>query len=150
MKLIQRCLPSDAGVAELKLFSPCFFSRSETRRGLSQRTLPELRSMERSLRSCLSSRQVERKMRSLITMGEEWPLPGMEVFQRMFSVLFHLRGRFFSEEMPSPLGPRQAGHSSAKRKLDKDKNAVRKRKVRCMLGNLQGKEGQSIKLMNIS
>jgi hypothetical protein len=65
-----------------------------------------------------------------MTMGEEWPLPGMEVFQRMFSVLPHLSGRFFSVEIPSPLGPRQAGHSSANKKLDKEKNAVKKRMFR--------------------
>ena len=34
---------------------------------------------------------------------------GMAAFQRMFSESLHAKGRFFSVEMPCPLGPRNSG-----------------------------------------
>src|SRR5947209_1603402 len=56
------------------------------------------------------------KTRSPQTTGDEWPLPGISVFQRRFSPLsapLNFRGTPFSAEVPSPRGPRQPGHSSA-------------------------------------
>jgi hypothetical protein len=44
--------------------------------------------------------------------GEEWPSPGMEVFQTTFSVLLQRVGGSFSKLVPSPRGPRQHGQFS--------------------------------------
>jgi hypothetical protein len=53
--------------------------------------------------------------------GDEWPSPAMGCFHAMFSVALHFVGTFFSELMPSPLGPRQLGQFTA------DKVAVNKK-----------------------
>jgi hypothetical protein len=42
-------------------------------------------------------------------MGEELQGPGSWTCHRMFSVVLHLTGRFFSEDTPFPSGPRQPG-----------------------------------------
>src|SRR6266478_3997606 len=57
---------------------------------------------------------VVKKMRFPHTIGEEWPSPGIGVFQRMFFVGLHSSGRFFSVEMPLPEGPRHCGQSAAR------------------------------------
>ena len=44
--------------------------------------------------------------------GEEWPTPGTGVFQAMFSVWDQRVGMSFSEEVPSPRGPRNCGQFS--------------------------------------
>src|SRR5690606_17907327 len=79
-----------------------------------QRTLPVSRATQNSRRSFFSSTQEVRKMRSPQTTGEEWPVPGMAVFQVTFSVSDHFRGKPFSALVPSPRGPRQAGQFSAR------------------------------------
>src|SRR5689334_17673379 len=56
---------------------------------------------------------VVRKIRSPKAMGEEWPLPGMGVFQAMLSELLQWRGRLASVLWPLSWGPRHMGHSSA-------------------------------------
>src|SRR5438105_2463241 len=48
-------------------------------------------------------------MRSFQTIGDEWPLPGMGVFQVMLSVLVQCRGRAGEGERPSLWGPRHMG-----------------------------------------
>src|SRR5262249_697696 len=58
--------------------------------------------------------QVVTNTRSPQTMGDECPLPGMGVFQRIFSVLLQRRGTLVSSDVPSPRGPRQPGQFSAR------------------------------------
>jgi hypothetical protein len=45
--------------------------------------------------------------------GVEPEMSGMASFQATFVDVFHEIGRFFSEEMPSRLGPRQVGQLPA-------------------------------------
>ena len=59
-------------------------------------------------------------MRSSQTIGEACPLPGISVFQAIFSPRgpFQCSGRFFSRLLPSPRGPRQPGQFSARASPD--------------------------------
>lgn len=45
-------------------------------------------------------------------MGVDHETPSMAVDQSRFWFLSHLRGRFFSPEIPCPAGPRNAGQFS--------------------------------------
>src|SRR5207253_2157975 len=56
--------------------------------------------------------------------GEECPLPGIGTFQQTLSVLLQRMGTLVSAEVPSPRGPRQPGHCSA-RIEDAKRNANR-------------------------
>src|SRR5207248_2071232 len=81
--------------------------------------------------------QLVTKTRSPLTIGEEWPLPGISVFQRRFSPLsapLNFRGTPFSVEVPSPRGPRQPGHSSAQTAVVRQ-SAKAREKDRIMAGN---------------
>ena len=55
------------------------------------------------------SSQVVRKILFPQTIGDEWPLPGREVFHLTFLFASHSVGRFFSAETPLLAGPRQFG-----------------------------------------
>src|SRR4051812_26571963 len=46
--------------------------------------------------------------------GEEWPLPGIGVFQRTFWVGDQVVGMLASTDVPSPRGPRHWGQFSAR------------------------------------
>ena len=52
-------------------------------------------------------------MRRLVTTGDEFARPGNLDDQRMPRPRDHLTGRFFSDDTPSPLSPRNCGHDSA-------------------------------------
>src|SRR5690348_4390736 len=54
-----------------------------------------------------------RKIWSFQTIGVELPEYSSLIFHLTFWVALHLRGRFFSKHCPCPVGPRQAGQSSA-------------------------------------
>ena len=65
-------------------------------------------------RSCFSSSQVTRKIRSPQTIGEAWPLPGMGVFRECF--YWHsIRSGYSFPARTVSRGPRQPGQFSAER-----------------------------------
>jgi hypothetical protein len=78
-----------------------------------QRTLPLLRSRQRTRHWVALSVAVVTKMRLPQTTGEDQPAPGMDVFQTTFDVALQCSGSFFSEEIPWPVGPRKRGQFSA-------------------------------------
>src|SRR5215207_9220755 len=79
--------------------------------GFCQRTSPFILSTHQ--RDKLSPSATFRKIRSRQTMGVEPLTPGMATFQRTFSSVVHLTGRFFSLLRPLRLGPRHCGQFSA-------------------------------------
>src|SRR5260221_12678003 len=111
-------LPSVAGVELAKLLSLCLRSSGHERTVLCQRILPSVRFRQISNRSAflsLVSTHVVRNTRSPWTIGDEWPTPGISVFQAIFSVADQWIGNaVFSSETPSRRAPRHMGQSSAK------------------------------------
>src|SRR5687767_6591793 len=106
-------VPSVAGVEEAELFSRCMDSRSDLATEVCQTILPEVALSFRSRRLPFSGEAEVRKTESFQTMGEDWPAPGMGVFQAMLLVDDQVVGALFSLLMPSPRGPRNCGQFSA-------------------------------------
>jgi hypothetical protein len=91
----------------------CFFSGGAVRTVFSQSVLPSERFRHISTRALLSGRYVVTKTRSPQTTGDEWPFPGIGIFQATFSVPLQRVGTSVSAERPSPCGPRHMGQSAA-------------------------------------
>src|SRR5258706_720199 len=106
-------LPSVAGVLEANPFSRCLPSSGVVMTTRCHRIAPDLRSRHTTVRSSLSSMAVSRKIRSPHTIGDEWPRPGISVFQTTLLVALQWTGTFDSTLDPSPRGPRQHGQFSA-------------------------------------
>src|SRR5262249_22696575 len=96
------------------------------------------RSRQISRRFPSFSKQLVTNTRSPQTTGDEWPIPGMGVFQRTFSSLPHFSGTFVSADVPSPRGPRQPGHSSADSGIAQKVQRKGSSADRTVIGQLRG------------
>src|SRR5260370_20058919 len=112
---------------------------------LLDQTMPPLSaSTQTRARSVPSAAAVCRNRRLPQTIGDEWPLPGMLIFQRMFSLSLHWTGTSLSAAVPVPLGPRNRDHSAApaaRPKLNRTLQTSSKR-GRCMAGVLSSHNGR--------
>src|SRR5262245_9098715 len=69
--------------------------------------------------------EVVRKIRLPETIGDEWPRPGIAIFQRTFLESLHSSGRSFSAEIAAAPGPRHCGQSPARAKATRRQESAR-------------------------
>src|SRR6185503_7857187 len=78
-----------------------------------QRVLPSVRSKQSNARRLSFFVACVTKTRFPQMMGVEFPLSGRGTRQRTFVFVSQRSGRFFSDVIPEPSGPRQAGQLAA-------------------------------------
>src|ERR1019366_8135833 len=101
----------------------------------SQITLPSARSRHHRARLCpFASSDCARKIRLPHTTGAACDFSGSAIFHLTFCLSLQVVGRFFSVDLPSPLGPRQPGQLSAAARVAMKRKAVMERRMRFMGG----------------
>ena len=129
-------LPSLQGVLEERLFSLCTLSNGLFKTSVRQISRPFFLSIQSNFRDLSFSMAVTRKSFSPITIGEACPLPSIGSFHTRLSGSDHLTGVEESIIVPSPLGPRQPGQSSANEGVEKFRAIVGSRTNREIFLNI--------------